>query len=151
MTFDLHKIITIINLYHGYFWPRLVTIAHRLPHLTSDDLWPIWRSSSRYFHQGIFWQGLVAIAHSLLHLTLMTFDLHQGYHHDKRLSESGPGILKCWQHLIPICPCNGLFTVLPQYTWYYTKYMGKNCKQNTWQIPPRKHSRQIYWRSFSIK
>ena len=40
------KVIIIINLHQGFFWPSLVAIAHSLPHLTSDDLWPPWRSSS---------------------------------------------------------------------------------------------------------
>ena len=40
------KVIIIINLHQGFFWLSLVAIAHTLPHLTSDDLWPPWRSSS---------------------------------------------------------------------------------------------------------
>ena len=44
------------------------------------------------------------------------------------LAESGPGILKRRQHLIPICTCNGLFTVLYHSTHgtFITKHMVKN-------------------------
>ena len=65
----------------------MVAIWHSLPHLTSDDLWPPWRSSS----------FLACITNSFdqiwlpYHIVypiwpLMTFDLHQGHHHSQLAS-----------------------------------------------------------------
>ena len=38
------KVIIILSLHQGFFWPNMVAIAHSSPHLTSDDLWPPSRS-----------------------------------------------------------------------------------------------------------
>ena len=40
------NVIIILNLHQQLFWPNMVAITHTLPHLTSDDLWPLWKSSS---------------------------------------------------------------------------------------------------------
>ena len=37
------KVIIILSLYERYFWPNVVAIDNNL-HLTSVDLWPLWRS-----------------------------------------------------------------------------------------------------------
>ena len=46
MTLTSIKVIIILSLHRCFFWPNMVAIAHNLPHLTSDDLWPPSRSSS---------------------------------------------------------------------------------------------------------
>ena len=80
------KVIIILNLNQGFFWPSLVTIAHSLLPLISDDHWPPWRSSSSQIASGIFWPSLVTIAHSLLPLTSDDLWPPWRYHHHKLAS-----------------------------------------------------------------
>ena len=63
------KVIIILSLHQGFFWPNVVAVAQFIPF---DLWWPL--TSSKVIiilslRQGFFWPNMVAIAHSLPHLT----------------------------------------------------------------------------------